>query len=874
MNIFRSIIDWSRALNPWEREAVRRLVMNGELTTADEDEIIRLIKDPSAGQGSSELEIPDPQPAAESPVSLLNLKHETGVNALAPGQLLDFGGPKGLTVIYGDNGSGKSGYSRVLKRACRSRHPQPPILHDVFAEASLPAAAKAEFVFQNGDTVTSEGWTDGSQSSEALASIAVFDAECARLYVEKEGEIAYRPYGLEVFDQLGEFYRRMKKRLLDEATGIQCPECTTTFEHPTVRSAVEAASGSNSKETLALLSKLGTVSDDERKESTRLQVQITQLENSDPQKLALARKTLAETITTTLEKIASGRTTIRDSLAALPDAMKKASDDRAVAVQASKIAFSKEPVSGVGSEQWKAMFDDARTFSTEVAYPDQEFPVVGEGSRCLFCHQPLDDAAKERLTRFADYIGSKAEDRARESANAYNLLRTGAIDAAMEIARIEAALIERVAEQDEDAGKALSVIRDGFSSWRTSASAVSSPDQWPKLAIPIADTSGLTRLVVNLMAEADELARNSNADAIKGLKEKLSLLTERIALSKVHLKIVEASECEAKKRRLKDLVASIDTGPVSRQASKIAKQVLTEALCNSLNKELDSLNGSSLSVEFAKKGEGGDVLHYLRLRNAPKGTRIQEILSEGEHRCLAIAAFLAELKHSGHLSAIVLDDPVSSLDHKHRDAVAARLVEEAKTRQVVIFTHDLAFLYALHRAAAKAQVPTRPHCLARTPAGAGVLVDALYPEAMHLRELIKHVRTEATSVTGMSPNDPARRGRIADCYDLIRAGWERVVEESLLRSVVKPFDKAVHTQQLKGVIVTDEDYKTVFWAMTTASEIVEAHRKPAGAGTSNLPKDADLIADINALDAYRKVTEDRAGKIGSARKLLESPPSH
>jgi len=77
-----------------------------------------------------------------------------------------------------------------------------------------------------------------------------------------------------------------------------------------------------------------------------------------------------------------------------------------------------------------------------------------------------------------------------------------------------------------------------------------------------------------------------------------------------------------------------------------------------------------------------------------KGTKVEEVLSEGEHRCLATAAFLAELGQSGHTSAIVLDDPVSSLDHKHRDAVAARLVEEAKARQVIIFTHDLAFLYA------------------------------------------------------------------------------------------------------------------------------------------------------------------------------------
>ncbi len=40
---------------------------------------------------------------------------------------------------------------------------------------------------------------------------------------------------------------------------------------------------------------------------------------------------------------------------------------------------------------------------------------------------------------------------------------------------------------------------------------------------------------------------------------------------------------------------------------------------------------------------------------------------------------------------------MSSLDHIHRRAVAARLVEEAAHRQVIVFTHDLAFLFELRR---------------------------------------------------------------------------------------------------------------------------------------------------------------------------------
>ncbi len=43
---------------------------------------------------------------------------------------------------------------------------------------------------------------------------------------------------------------------------------------------------------------------------------------------------------------------------------------------------------------------------------------------------------------------------------------------------------------------------------------------------------------------------------------------------------------------------------------------------------------------------------------------VGKVLSEGEHRCVALAAFLAELSTIDAQSAIVFDDPVSSLDHQ------------------------------------------------------------------------------------------------------------------------------------------------------------------------------------------------------------------
>src|SRR5690606_22425879 len=84
-----------------------------------------------------------------------------------------------------------------------------------------------------------------------------------------------------------------------------------------------------------------------------------------------------------------------------------------------------------------------------------------------------------------------------------------------------------------------------------------------------------------------------------------------------------------------------------------------------------------------------------------------EVLSEGERTCVALAGFLAELEVAQDESAIILDDPVSSLDHRHRRYVARALIEEARRRQVVLLTHDIVFLLMLTKAARSGGVPVR-----------------------------------------------------------------------------------------------------------------------------------------------------------------------
>ncbi|HYP91094.1 MAG TPA: hypothetical protein VEQ59_23170 [Polyangiaceae bacterium] len=73
---------------------------------------------------------------------LVSVGQVRNVNALRPDQTLKFG-PQ-LTVVYGDNAAGKSGYCRVLKKVYRARVVD-DILGDVRSE--VPAEGKPTATF-------------------------------------------------------------------------------------------------------------------------------------------------------------------------------------------------------------------------------------------------------------------------------------------------------------------------------------------------------------------------------------------------------------------------------------------------------------------------------------------------------------------------------------------------------------------------------------------------------------------------------------------------------------------------------------------------------------------------------------------------------
>lgn len=224
MQIIQSIAAWAAQQPAWIDDAVRRLVAGG-LTPQDFQELSALAK--------AEHGLPDPKgrvavrldpktlPAAAQDgvdVSLSALRCPQNLNAIDSNQVLTFQAT-GLTIVYGHNGAGKSGYARTLKKACRARNVE-DILPDVYVESKGPVLASAVFDWSEGQAAKSQRWTVGTVPPEPLSRMSVFDAHCARVFVDNQAKVLFVPDGMEVIHGLSDVLGGVQRLIEADRKGV------------------------------------------------------------------------------------------------------------------------------------------------------------------------------------------------------------------------------------------------------------------------------------------------------------------------------------------------------------------------------------------------------------------------------------------------------------------------------------------------------------------------------------------------------------------------------------------------------------------------------------------------------------------------------
>ena len=244
----------------------------------------------------------------------------------------------------------------------------------------------------------------------------------------------------------------------------------------------------------------------------------------------------------------------------------------------------------------------------------------------------------------------------------------------------------------------------------------------------------------------------------------------------------------------------------------------------------------------------------------PTNRNIDEILSEGEQRAIALGAFLAELSLADHSFGIIFDDPVSSLDHWRRQHVARRLVEEAKKRQVIIFTHDTSFLGQLRDEIEENKLDHKICFLEWKGQYAGNVCDGLpwghasYKERIDALEKMHSKLAKKPWPQYPNEEDAAEMFK---AYDHMRAAIERVIQDVVFNGVVRRYRDWINIGNLKGVVGFDDaECDEINRLYQRCNDLVDAH-DPSSAKNAPVPDISDLVKDIDDLKTVIRTIQDR-----------------
>ena len=828
-----ALVAWSAACPSWQRDALRRLCgSGGELDQEDFDALLAICRGDATAVALESKHVRDPK-AATSTVILQALRDVHNVNALAPNERLSFN-KVGLTVVYGDNGAGKSGYARVLKSACRARsHTKDrTILANIYgADGGTPTAA-IDFAIDEQNTSTT--WVHGQVSDPLLSAVSVFDSRTASVHVGQANDVAYTPAPLRLLAALAEACKEIKKRLsADVATlrrqtpaAITSPACSATSAVGELISQLDAPTDPATVEQLAALTETD-------------QAHLRQLETdlaANPARAAARLKDLVTRIMSFADKLdalsaAASETSgqlLRERVTALRTA-------RAAASMASATLFADEPLPNIGSDVWRALWESARLFSEREAYPARDFPVT-EDAVCVLCQQALDPEAAARMRGFEAFMKDDSQARKEAEARRFEEDRRTFAAAAFGVGEL-AGMVACIRNELEDDVLASRVRRAGLLALWRHRHIMRYYDAEPAEPVPALEEppSG------ELRARATEIAdRAAKIGAEAGSEERRTLVAERDELSaRLWLQGAKADVLAEIKRRkavaaLEKASQDTSTNRITTKSTEIAQQLVTDALRAQFAREIARLEAGEVAVELRQERSAIGIPRFrVALIRKPEAG-VADVLSEGEHRCVALAAFLAELTTTDSRSAIVLDDPVCSLDHRHREAIASRLAEEGQHRQVIIFTHDLAFLFLLDEACREQRPVTQMamRCVSRGPSHAGYCNENAPLRARPLHKAIQamEARLDGEKRHYERADTAAWEATVRSLQRELREAWERAVEEAV-EPVLKRLSNKVDTKGLaKLTAITIGDCTNMRTAYGRCSELIHSE-----AAELNLP---------------------------------------
>ncbi|VVQ25757.1 AAA family ATPase [Pseudomonas fluorescens] len=776
-----------------------------------------------------------------------------GLNAIKAGANLPFG-KSNLSVIYGQNGTGKSGFARLLKQICGSRS-KDDIHSNVFD--STPTPCRAHFKVSIDGNPADVHWDIPSGPHKALRHAQVFDSKAAQQYMGRT-EACYEPSRMKFVSALIATTDAVSAELAGEKALLSkaLPAIPETLNHTAEAKWLQGLKGTTTPASIDKECLYTNQLDRERIESEALLAQ----KDIAGRLLAINKeKTALKSIETAMSTLQLG---LNDATAGELENLKNtAVKARSTCEEAAAAIFGKAELEGVGSATWQKMWEQARAYSTGTAYVEIPYPNVSVESRCVLCHQSLNEDAKVRLTGFEKFVTDGLETTAKAAENSFadrkKRLPTlpGQADWVVHMSTL--------GFEEADGITWLGALKARLDQIVLgSPVGALQPFDWSNINEAAKTKSAdLIAEEMSLSALLQDEHRQAVHSRVQQLQAKQWLSQNKASISVERARLIAVAAIDKASR-------TAATNALTSKKNDLAKTELDAGYQTRFLEELKLLGGHRMPIApQSKSGGKGKITFGLNLVGAHGSHGLDYILSEGETRIAALAAFLADTTGSNQLAPFIFDDPISSLDQDFEERVVERLVSLSATRQVIIFTHRLSLVALVDAVTEKwNKMPGMPSVkptlvsLRRMDKVAGIVATAsardLKPESA-VRGLIDNTITRLKKHQERAEVDDYETLGKSACSDF-RVIVEKTIEHILLADVVGRFRRAINTQGKlhKVAKVTNEDCVFIDDLMTRYS--VFEHAQSDEKSSSALELDV-FEADVTSLQRWIAEFGSRAG---------------
>lgn len=776
--------EWANSSDEWVRYIVRQVLTGGGPLGSDEETQAYALFRQEKAFDTRKLPAEEPLATLEredeaiEPLTLTSLSDVVGVNALVEDGAVQ--PHEGLTILFGENGTGKTGYSRIFKALAASRTAD-VVLGNI--EATAPQVQSALVGYMLGLESKTYTWT-GQQGVTPFTRMSIFDSPSVSFHVDDALEYVYVPAALALFNHVTAGIKSVQTQIDQAVQDLRLGPTGIVSRFPrgaTVYPLIETLGAATD------LEQLKAAADPDPNVDTRI-ADLRRMVAALEADTISAEIKLQQRVERILTQASTAATVIADfnvaaydrELAALAGLEEDYRIFRAALFKAADLPA--EP-----DDTWSAFIEAGEAYQAHLSALGAH-----DADRCLYCRQPLGEAARSLIGKYSEYLEDKitteiaaSKTRLRALTEPVTSVHVG--DAStfaseyadtddkppfhVELDRILATIVQ-LTEHLRSASNVESVLTE----------------------CAVADSEALDAALVTTTQTLGELKKQADTRT-ETLTEKKNELVELEAAAELTKSwtLIESHVRDAKQADRLTLLAKPMPG-LLRSVTSLAKtasaQMINESFDALFNEECAALRAPALHVEFVGRQGRAQRRKVLSGKHKPS-----KVLSEGEQKVLAMADFLAEARLAGITAPVIFDDPVSSLDHRRINEVAQRIASLAETTQVIVFTHDIFFattLLTLMEATKRCS-----YFQITDEDGKGQITRATGPRWDSLNNLKKNINE--TIQAAKSQQGDARAALIRTGYDWIRAWCEVFTETELFQGVTQRYRPNVRMTNLPKI---------------------------------------------------------------------------